>query len=38
MLEWFEKQNKNKEDSTRSTSVYQGGVIKAPDYSTKASR
>ena len=36
MLEWYEKENKQAEQASGKQSLLQDGVIKAPDYSTKA--
>lgn len=36
MIEWYDKENINKEQASGQNSVLQNGVIKAPDYSTKA--
>jgi hypothetical protein len=36
MIEWYDKENKNQEQTSGQSSVLQNGVIKAPDYSTKA--
>lgn len=36
MIEWYDKENKNQEQASGTSSVLQNGKIKAPDYSTKA--
>ena len=38
MVEHYQKQNKEQQQQSGKTSVLQNGQIKAPDYSTKASR
>ena len=38
MIEYFESENKANQKQSGQTSVLQNGHIKAPDYSTKASR
>ena len=36
MIEWYDKENKNQQQASGNNSVLQNGVVKAPDYSTKA--
>jgi hypothetical protein len=38
MVEYYQKQNQQSQQQSGKTSVLQNGRIKAPDYSTKASR
>jgi hypothetical protein len=38
MVEHYQKQNKEYQQQSGKSSVLQNGQIKAPDYSTKASR
>jgi hypothetical protein len=38
ILDWYEKENKEQEKASGQNSILQNGKIKAPDYSTKASR
>jgi len=38
MLDWYTKENKEKQAQSGQQSILQDGKIKAPDYSTKASR
>ena len=38
ILDWYEKENKEQEKASGQSSILQNGKIKAPDYSTKASR
>jgi hypothetical protein len=38
MIEHYQKQNQQSQQQSGKTSVLQNGRIKAPDYSTKASR
>jgi len=38
MVEHYQKQNQQQQQQSGKTSVLQNGQIKAPDYSTKASR
>jgi hypothetical protein len=38
MVEHYQKQNKEQQQQSGKASVLQNGHIKAPDYSTKASR
>jgi hypothetical protein len=38
MLDWYTKENKEKQAQSGQQSLLQDGKIKAPDYSTKASR
>ena len=36
MLEWYDNENKQNEKASGQSSLLQNGVVKAPDYSTKA--
>jgi hypothetical protein len=38
LIEYYQKQNQQQQQQSGNTSVLQNGHIKAPDYSTKASR
>jgi len=38
ILDWYAKENKQNEQQSGQQSLLQNGKIKAPDYSTKASR
>jgi hypothetical protein len=38
MLDWYAKEQKENETANGQQSLLQDGKIKAPDYSTKASR
>ena len=38
MIEFYENENKQNQQAQGQRSVIENGVIKAPDYSTKASR
>lgn len=38
ILDWYEKESKEQEKASGQSNILQNGKIKAPDYSTKASR